>query len=93
MKPNDSGTEERPTEVWSELARHAHHGFQLALTVGVFLWVGWWLDGWVGTTPLLTIVGALVGAAGGFYSMYVQLVVEPSERAGGSPPHDTEKAD
>jgi F0F1-type ATP synthase assembly protein I len=59
--------------VWSEMGRYAHLGFQLALSTGLFLLGGWWLDGKIGTTPLLTIVGAFAGAAAGFYSMIHQL--------------------
>jgi F0F1-type ATP synthase assembly protein I len=52
-----------------EMARFAHLGFQLALATGLFLLGGWWVDGKLGTTPLLTIVGALTGAGAGFYSI------------------------
>ena len=65
---------------WTEMGRYAHLGFQLALSTGLFLMAGWWLDGKIGTTPLLTILGALGGAAAGFYSMYHHLVVEPRRR-------------
>jgi F0F1-type ATP synthase assembly protein I len=64
------------------MGRHAHLGFQMALATGLFLAAGWWLDGKLGTTPLLTIVGAFVGAAAGFYSIYHHLVVEPRLRQG-----------
>ena len=73
--------EEAQARLWSEMGRYAHLGFQLALATGLFLAVGWWLDGKLGTTPLLTIVGAMGGAAAGFYSMYHQMVVEPRQRA------------
>jgi F0F1-type ATP synthase assembly protein I len=60
--------------VWSEMGRYAHLGFQLALSTGLFLLGGWWLDGKLGTVPLFTIVGAMAGAAAGFYSMVHQLM-------------------
>jgi F0F1-type ATP synthase assembly protein I len=71
--------EVEPT-VWAELGRHAHHGFQIALATGVFLAGGWWLDGKVGTAPLFTIVGALVGAAVGFFAMIQGLRTRPGVR-------------
>jgi F0F1-type ATP synthase assembly protein I len=67
------------------MGRYAHFGFQLALATGLFLAGGWWLDGKIGTTPLLTIVGALVGAAAGFYSMIHQLTRKPRDDAGRGP--------
>lgn len=45
-------------------------GIQFALSILLFLLVGKWIDGHLGTTPLFLILGAFVGAAAGFYSMY-----------------------
>lgn len=42
-------------------------GMQLAAAVVVFLFIGRWLDGVLGTDPWLMLTGALVGAAGGLY--------------------------
>ncbi len=57
------------------------YGLQWALATALFLFLGWLADGWLGTKPLLTIVGAFVGAGAGFYSLYYHLVVEPRRRA------------
>lgn len=57
------------------------HGLTWAVSTLVFLLLGSVLDGWLGTRPVLTVVLALVGAAGGFYSMYRHLVIEPDRRA------------
>lgn len=51
-------------------AQFAGIGFQFALTILVFVFVGVWLDRRLGTTPWLLLVCVFVGAAGGFYSMY-----------------------
>lgn len=69
------------------MMRHAHLGVQLALSTGLFMMAGWWLDGRVGTRPLLTIAGAMLGAAAGFYSLIHQLLGKP--RGGGKPPGGT----
>jgi F0F1-type ATP synthase assembly protein I len=73
--------EGEPT-IWAELGRHAHHGFQLAIATGLFLGVGWWLDGKAGTAPVLTILGALIGASAGFYSMIHSLKTKPGSSSG-----------
>jgi len=44
-------------------------GFQFAGTFLVLGAVGWWLDGQLGTAPWLMLVGIVLGAGGGFYSM------------------------
>ena len=45
-------------------------GFQFALTILVFAFVGVWLDRRLGTSPWLLLICVFAGAAGGFYSMY-----------------------
>ena len=55
-------------------ARYSGYGLQLAASVGLFMAAGWWVDGKLGSTPLLTLVGALVGGAAGFYNLYQHLV-------------------
>lgn len=64
-----------------ELARFSGHGLTLAASTGLFLLAGWWVDGRLGTMPLFTILGALLGAAAGFYSMLQHLLLAPRERA------------
>lgn len=55
------------------MGRYSGYGLQLAVTVGLFMAAGWWVDGKLGTKPLLTILGALGGGAAAFYRAYVQL--------------------
>ncbi len=57
------------------------HGMTWALAVLLFMGIGWWIDSKVGTGPILTILGAFVGGAAGFYSMYHHIVIEPKERS------------
>ncbi len=57
------------------------YGLQWALATVLFLFLGWVLDGWIGTKPLFTILGAFVGAGAGFYSLYYHIVVQPRRSA------------
>jgi F0F1-type ATP synthase assembly protein I len=43
------------------LLRYATVGLEFFITFGMFLWLGWLLDGWRGTSPGFTVLGALVG--------------------------------
>ena len=45
-------------------------GVQFVAAILVFLFLGKWLDGRLGTTPVFLLLGTFIGAAGGFYSMY-----------------------
>jgi len=67
------------------LARFSGHGLTLALATGLFLFLGWLLDARLGTVPLFTIVGALTGAAAGFYHLIQHLILLPREREGDEP--------
>ena len=42
-------------------------GFQFAAAIAAGLFAGWWLDGKLGSSPLLLIAGCLSGAAAGFW--------------------------
>lgn len=64
-----------------EAGRYLGHGLTWALSTGLFLFLGWLVDRWLGTMPLFLILGAFVGAGAGFYNMYYHLVIEPRERA------------
>jgi len=55
-------------------------GLAWALSVLFFLAVGAWIDSKLGTSPLLLVLGAFVGAAAGFYSLYYHIVIEPRQR-------------
>lgn len=52
-------------------------GLQFAGAIVLFLFLGRWLDSRFGTEPWLLVTGVVVGAVGGFYSMYRRLVVAP----------------
>ncbi|GEM_PF-2916129 len=70
--------EENESQVQT-LARFTGHGLTLALATGLFLAAGWWIDGRLGTAPLFTIAGAMLGAGAGFYSMIQHLVLFPRQ--------------
>jgi ATP synthase protein I len=54
-------------------------GLQFAISIVLFLYIGRWADGKTGTAPLFQIIGAFVGAAASFYSIYRRLTA--AERA------------
>ena len=45
-------------------------GMTLAVTVGLFAFGGYLLDGWLETTPLFLLLGLLLGATGGFIHLF-----------------------
>jgi F0F1-type ATP synthase assembly protein I len=58
----------------------------LATSVVVPTLIGRWADGRFGTEPVLTLLGLVLGLAGGLYGSYRQLqdfLRQQSERSGG----------
>jgi ATP synthase protein I len=49
--------------------RYASLGIQLAASMCVCGWIGYWLDGKLGTYPWLMILGLMSGAGAGFYAL------------------------
>ena len=72
-----------PRDVLRASGQHMGYGLAWALSVLLFLGAGAWLDGKLGTSPVLLVVGAFVGAGAGFYSLYYHIVIEPRRRQGG----------
>jgi hypothetical protein len=77
-KPDEKGGP--PDSPLAHLAQHSGHGLTIALSTGLFLLAGWWVDGKLGTRPLFTIAGALLGAAAGFYSLLQHMLFLPRQR-------------
>lgn len=67
---------------WARPADYLGHGLTMAASTLLFLWLGTKADGWLGTDPWLTLLGAFVGAGAGFYYMIHHLVVVPRGRDG-----------
>lgn len=65
----------------AETSKYLGIGLTWALSTALFLYLGSLADARLGTAPWLTLIGAFVGAAAGFYYMYHHLVVAPRERS------------
>jgi hypothetical protein len=86
MGDDEGGRPPGPSEPLVALARFSGHGLTLAISTGMFLFLGWWVDGRLGTTPILTILGAFLGAGAGFYSLLRDLMIRPEDEGGGEGP-------
>jgi hypothetical protein len=64
----------------ADYSRYLGYGATWALSTLLFLWLGTKADAWLGIAPALTLVGAFVGAAAGFYYMYSNLVGDQKKR-------------
>ena len=70
----DGGRSSQMNEVLRTSSRYLGLGMTFALSTLLFLLVGDWADGKLGTSPVLAIVGTLVGASAGFYYLYTSVI-------------------
>ncbi len=52
-------------ESYREVAPYLGLGLQLALSILIFLFIGRWVDGKLGTSPWFMLIGAFIGGTGG----------------------------
>jgi ATP synthase protein I len=81
MSQND-GKERRAGDIagmYQQIGPYLGLGTQLAASVIVFLFIGKWIDGQLGTYPIFLLVGAFTGAVGGFYH-FIKTVIQIGER-------------
>ncbi|MEK7777090.1 MAG: AtpZ/AtpI family protein [Chloroflexota bacterium] len=45
-------------------------GWYIAISIILGIVGGWWLDRWLGTLPLFTILGVIAGSGVAFYGVY-----------------------
>jgi ATP synthase protein I len=72
-----SPTEPTSRKPLSSGSEFAGLGLQMGATLGLSAWLGYWLDGRLGTTPWLTILMVFVGAGAAFYSIYRKVLGPP----------------
>lgn len=57
-------------------------GFEIAVPVLVFLFVGFEVDAWLETRPWFMIAGMLLGMLVGFYNLYKRVVPPKPDKDG-----------
>lgn len=72
----------RQSEIWSLVGFYTGLGFILpASTVAGYL-LGWYLDRWLGTKPVLAVALGLAGTVGGFVEILTLMKREEKRAAG-----------
>ena len=54
-------------------------GMQLAATVGVMVWLGYWLDNKFHTSPWLILIFSFLGIISGLYN-FLKTVIQPPKK-------------
>ena len=61
------------------LYRYAAAGMEFAILFGMWVAAGWWMDRWLGTVPVFTLSGSLIGFAAALYRLVRQVRQLPGE--------------
>ena len=74
------------SDLWEHVALFSGLGFVLFGCIGGGFLIGWFLDKWLGTVPIVTLIGAGLGlAAGVFELLQILKRVEKRDREDGGP--------
>jgi F0F1-type ATP synthase assembly protein I len=63
---------------------YAYFGMALNFTIAILLLggLGWLVDGWLHTRPLVAIAGAFLGGFAGFMSIYYRVKKDTADKGG-----------
>lgn len=53
-----------------DLRLYGSLGIEMAASVLIGTFIGYWIDKWLGTSPWILIIGFVFGAAAGFRNLY-----------------------
>ncbi len=73
----------KQVELWAQVGFYTGLGFILPAGALVGYLLGWVLDGWLRTAPVLAVVMAFLGAAGGFVEV-LRLLQRAEKRGSGN---------
>jgi ATP synthase protein I len=57
------------SDLWEHVALFSGLGFVLFGCIGGGFLIGWFLDKWLGTVPIVTLIGAGLGLAAGVFEL------------------------
>ena len=57
------------SDLWEHVALFSGLGFVLFGCIGAGILVGWFLDKWLGTVPIATLIGSGLGLAAGVFEL------------------------
>ncbi|MCU7496721.1 MAG: AtpZ/AtpI family protein [Ignavibacteria bacterium] len=66
---NDSSGDDYPGKKYAEIGPYLGLGVQLAASIVLMFFLGYWLDGKLGTSPILTIIMSFLGGFAGIYNV------------------------
>jgi F0F1-type ATP synthase assembly protein I len=69
----------------TEQMRHSTGSYELVFAPLILALIAYLIDGWLGTTPILTIMAAVIGLAGAVIKLYYGYAHEMNQHDAGAP--------
>lgn len=79
LNPEGKDKKDSIHNYYKEVGPYVTLGLQLAVTVGLMVFVGYWIDSKNGTSPLYTLIFSILGIASGLYN-FLKTVFRYSEK-------------
>jgi F0F1-type ATP synthase assembly protein I len=76
QKPDKHSDHPSTTSSMAGAGAMAGLGLQFALSVLLFLWLGQWIDGKLGTEPIFLLLFVFLGAGASIYSIHRKLMAQ-----------------
>ncbi len=70
----------KQSDLWAQIAFYTGLGFILPAAIVAGSAIGWYLDRWLHTSPVLTVVTGFLGAAGGLIEV-LRILTRAEKRA------------
>ncbi|NLO20033.1 MAG: AtpZ/AtpI family protein [Ignavibacteria bacterium] len=65
-----NSSEKKVTKVLIEVAPYMNLSWQMLITIGIFIFIGWYIDNRFGTKPIFILVFSFLGIALAFYNFF-----------------------
>ena len=72
MHINDASQRSELNTTMRDAMWRGHGGWEIAAVPALFGLGGWFVDGWLGTTPIVTVVAVVLGLFGAVLNQYVR---------------------
>ena len=71
---NEKNYNDGKQKIYQSVAPYINLGLQMAITIGVFVVGGWWIDKQFDTSPIWTLILSAIGIFGAFYSFIRKVI-------------------
>ena len=76
-------SKEEKKRLFEDLRLYGSLGIEMAAAVLIGTFMGYWIDKWLGTQPLILIIGFIFGAAAGFRNLFRFIAREDHDKGKG----------